>query len=235
MLDAIDMISAERTRQINQEGFAVGHDKRHFSGELAMAACYYAIPCQVEVSDKGFRASLYPDVFFPGHWGLDWAKRHSKDRIRQLVVAGALIVAEIDRLLSGSSNDKEDALLLYNATSASIGLIAAEHARQKEEGGYAAWHDKPHADDELAMAVCYYAMPRQIEVFEKGFRASIYPEMFFPVEWDLNGTKRHDKDRIEQLVIAGVFVTAAIDRLLTEKSREEPLCVSYHAPCGEKL
>lgn len=41
---------------------------------------------------------LEPFVLWPDNWLVGAAKRKGKDRVRQLVVAGALIAAEINRL-----------------------------------------------------------------------------------------------------------------------------------------
>lgn len=73
-------ISAERWRQINEEGWSPEHDDDHDKGELANAAACYAI---------GDPMGLWP-------WELSWFKLG--DRRRNLVKAGALIIAEIERL-----------------------------------------------------------------------------------------------------------------------------------------
>jgi hypothetical protein len=85
MKSGISLISAERLRQIEQEGFTAEHDAKHKLDELALAACYYAMPERM----------LF---LFPANWHQHWAKRDNKGRIRQLVTAGALVAAEIDRL-----------------------------------------------------------------------------------------------------------------------------------------
>ena len=97
-----EMIIAERDRQIEQEGFDAKHDAGlyHRDGELAWAACYYAMPEPLVLRDGGYRVTVYPIALFPDNWDPLWAKRDSKDRISQLVAAGALIAAEIDRLLA---------------------------------------------------------------------------------------------------------------------------------------
>ncbi|MFW5941910.1 MAG: hypothetical protein ACOC9X_04190 [bacterium] len=80
------LIARERLRQIHEEGYSADHDDQHDGEELAEAAAFYAIPEQ------------YGDllVFWP--FGDDPVRRR-KDRVRQLAIAGALIAAEIDRLL----------------------------------------------------------------------------------------------------------------------------------------
>ncbi len=89
------LIAAERERQITKEGWTAEHDDQHEDSELAWAACYYAMPCP-----KAHDGTVIPPfVMFPENWDESWAKRNGfKDRVRDLVKAGALIAAEIDRL-----------------------------------------------------------------------------------------------------------------------------------------
>jgi hypothetical protein len=83
MIAALDAIAAERVRQIGVEGCSPEHDdEQHSGGELADAAACYARGKQM--------SGVWP-------WTDEWWKPGS-DRRRQLVKAGALIVAEIERL-----------------------------------------------------------------------------------------------------------------------------------------
>jgi hypothetical protein len=83
-------ISNERLRQIQAEGWTPEHDDEHTRGQLAMAAAYYAIS---HLARKDGRCP-YAALLWP--WSMDWLKR--KSRRHDLVRAGALIVAEIERL-----------------------------------------------------------------------------------------------------------------------------------------
>lgn len=84
----VELIADERRRQIEEEGYSGKHDdKINQSGELASAACYYALP---ETDTEAIR-------MYPPNWALMHRKKESKSRLRQLVVAGALLAAEIDR------------------------------------------------------------------------------------------------------------------------------------------
>jgi hypothetical protein len=85
------LIAAERQRQIDVEGWTPEHDDEHSSSELNRAARFYAKKAQYPES--------YTDVKAPMGWPWDteWWKP-SPDPIRNLVKAGALIAAEIDRL-----------------------------------------------------------------------------------------------------------------------------------------
>ncbi|XAI95577.1 hypothetical protein [Nostoc phage Nsp-JY21] len=87
-------VLAERARQVNEEGWAEDHDDTHSEGELAKAAgCYAWIAAQSD----GLRAAFdRPPPIWPAEWSEDWWK--PTDRRRDLVKAGALILAEIERL-----------------------------------------------------------------------------------------------------------------------------------------
>lgn len=82
-----DLIAAERQRQIDSEGWTPEHDDGH-ANDLVLAAIAY--------SYEGIRPNhpMAPAIW---PWDEEWWKP-SEDRIRNLVKAGALIAAEIDRL-----------------------------------------------------------------------------------------------------------------------------------------
>jgi hypothetical protein len=94
-MGAIDDIAAERGRQIDREGWSRDHDDTHSNGELAMAAGTYAwIAGQSDEVRQTFIRFSPPT--WPEEWSDGWWK--PTDRRRDLVKAGALIVAEIERL-----------------------------------------------------------------------------------------------------------------------------------------
>lgn len=82
---ALADVAAERARQINVEGWTIEHDNRHSYNEISIAAACYII---AEPDDE----------VVPGAW--PWAAEYwkPKSRRRNLVRAGALILAEIERL-----------------------------------------------------------------------------------------------------------------------------------------
>lgn len=84
----LDVI-AERRRQIEVKGRTPEHDDGHTGGELAAAAACYVMAAYLG-SDDGFSPGLWP-------WADEWRKP-SKSPRRDLVKAGALIIAEIERL-----------------------------------------------------------------------------------------------------------------------------------------
>jgi hypothetical protein len=81
-----ELIAAERQRQIDAEGWTPEHDDTHADGELACAAACYAIG----------RANVTIEGVYLWPWENRWWK--PAPRIRELVKAGALIAAEIDRV-----------------------------------------------------------------------------------------------------------------------------------------
>ncbi len=87
----IALITAERQRQIREEGWTAEHDDKHDMGELAKAAACYAVGEQIIKEGYGYSTELWP-------WDTEWWNP-SSDPIRNLTKAGALIAAEIDRLL----------------------------------------------------------------------------------------------------------------------------------------
>ncbi len=106
-MNGVEMIARERKRQIDEEGFTSSHDDCHALGEIAMAAACYAAPELIFTrSDYAYGVSFQD----PWPWGSPYDKRPRKGnvvspncprkkRITLLVKAGALIAAEIDRLL----------------------------------------------------------------------------------------------------------------------------------------
>ena len=91
------LIYDERMRQIHSELWTEKHDDKHVKGELAMAGVCYGSLAEDQIS-RGYTAStskIPPPDLWP--WDAGWWKP-SDDPIRNLVKAGALIAAEIDRL-----------------------------------------------------------------------------------------------------------------------------------------
>ena len=94
MKTGIEIIAEERDRQIAKEGYTKEHDSQYRKGELGLAAASYAIP-------SWFRAAPDRKKQIPFCWPFSdelW-KPTPNDRIKELAKAGALIAAEIDRLI----------------------------------------------------------------------------------------------------------------------------------------
>ena len=96
-MNAIELIKAERERQVSAEGWTAEHDDQHSEHELARAAVCYTMPpfarnLTASTNETGDRVPLrWP-------WNCEWWKPSPQNRVRELVKAGALIAAEIDRL-----------------------------------------------------------------------------------------------------------------------------------------
>lgn len=87
-MNGADLIAAERQRQVEQEGWTPGHDDEHGDGSIAEAALSYLL-----LYAKG------RDAIATMQWPWDEGSwKPSDDSVRNLVKAGALIAAEIDRL-----------------------------------------------------------------------------------------------------------------------------------------
>jgi len=90
-VDGCQLIAQERKRQIAKEGWSAQHDdKVNCKGELARAAICYAATSYTW-SDPHKLEDIWP-------YDSEWWKPDHKHTIRNLVKAGALIAAEIDRL-----------------------------------------------------------------------------------------------------------------------------------------
>lgn len=96
MKTGIELICEERQRQISQEGWTAEHDDQHSCGELSVAAAIYAAPGAAQGLPVGQRPRNKILPFWP--WDIGWYKPTPDNRVRELVKAGALIAAEIDRL-----------------------------------------------------------------------------------------------------------------------------------------
>lgn len=98
----------ERQRQLVDEGHTPQHDDRYRKGQLAAAAACYACPVQLFTMVQRAGSVEFVD---PWPWDDEYDKRPRvrgavdrgsqtlEGRVRELEKAGALVAAEIDRLL----------------------------------------------------------------------------------------------------------------------------------------
>lgn len=86
-----DRISRERSRQWAVKGWSSDHDAHHTGGDLIAAAVCYAMQADPEGAGESAVDSWPWDE---SYW------RPSEDPVRNLEKAGALIAAEIDRILA---------------------------------------------------------------------------------------------------------------------------------------
>jgi hypothetical protein len=95
-MTGIELITQERERQIKIEDFSAEHDDELINGELSDAAACYALSPEylaMIVDDGGpFLQTVWP-------FSMGWYKQTMGDRKRDLSKAGALIAAELDRLI----------------------------------------------------------------------------------------------------------------------------------------
>ena len=119
-MNGVEIIASERGRQTGPLGYDEKHDDTHTEGELALTAICYAAP------DRVFIRTVHDDdgrVMFEDPWPWDEEEDDRRtdtgrllsnspphldldDRIDQLAKAGALIAAEIDRLLRVRENER---------------------------------------------------------------------------------------------------------------------------------
>lgn len=126
----VSLIAAERQRQIEVEKWDEKHDHSSAgNGQLAGAALCYTANYLNKTHGEGFaRAQVYgiPETDFMVNsgdrgdrrlqkggwkdawpWDAKWDKREKHDKIRSLVIAGALIAAELDRILSNNEINQQ--------------------------------------------------------------------------------------------------------------------------------
>ena len=96
-------------RKSHQKRWTRKHDKEeHWNGDLARAAAVYALP----LDDRD--QSVFGKPLCAYLWPWDWENDYRPDisstltgRVKELVKAGALIAAEIDRLLDAGGRKRK--------------------------------------------------------------------------------------------------------------------------------
>jgi len=97
----IDLIATERQEQIEKHNRDIDYDLRHNSlNQLATAA---GVLCVSDLNSRG-RDVIMENKPIGWHPGI-WEKMCAKDKMERLIIAGALIAAEIDRMLASSNSD----------------------------------------------------------------------------------------------------------------------------------
>lgn len=91
------LIAEERERQISDEGYSSEHDHLHPSYVLAKAGVAYAL---LDIPKKR-------DVAMKTYWPWERAQFKPKDKKRNLIRAGALIAAAIDRMATEEEHTAE--------------------------------------------------------------------------------------------------------------------------------
>lgn len=106
MKTGTELIAEERARQIQSEGWTADHDDGHRRLQMTRAAACYLLntweKSKLEESATGRHVvAAAVNVLWP--WEQEWWKP-SSDPVRNLVKAGALIAAELDRLQRASNS-----------------------------------------------------------------------------------------------------------------------------------
>lgn len=97
--DAARDVLAERQRQISVEGWTPEHDDEHKNGDLAIAAaCYVTNAATWLQRGTDDLRKRYADLSPGGRWPWPYKWWKPTNERRDLVKAGALILAEIERL-----------------------------------------------------------------------------------------------------------------------------------------
>jgi hypothetical protein len=86
-------VMLERERQKKVKGWTPEHDDGHDTGDIALAAAAYARHAAWSDDMRQISSGFPPDDIWPSEW--PWKP---STRRRDLVKAGALIIAEIERL-----------------------------------------------------------------------------------------------------------------------------------------
>jgi hypothetical protein len=127
MTNGMELIAAERQRQMTAEGWTPEHDDTHTHGQLLSAAyCYFWMARDLE------KVTTCP---FAWPWERSWWKP-SDDPVRNLVKAGALIAAEIDRLQRLAGADPQSAEPPVDSVAAIVDAQLAELRPQLIEAGH---------------------------------------------------------------------------------------------------
>lgn len=101
MTTGAELIAKERQRQIDVEGWIADDDDEQLHGELAIAAACYAIKdtdAKINNPDAHDAADGWP-------WGEEHDKRDQHSNLKCMVIAGALLAAEIDRMLRNAERE----------------------------------------------------------------------------------------------------------------------------------
>ncbi|QDL91635.1 hypothetical protein FDP22_07450 [Paroceanicella profunda] len=93
----IDLIAAERERQVSAEGWTPEHNDDHDAGEIAGAASAYTLSAACLLNPyHGTPLNEPPEGW---QWDASWWKPNMGDNpARDLAKSGALSAAEIDRM-----------------------------------------------------------------------------------------------------------------------------------------
>lgn len=111
MENFLELVKAERQKQINKYGYTPEHDDEHTDGSIADAAACYAstknqlfIPIGKDIEEHKALIRLWP-------WEPKYFKKSEKSREDQLITSAAMLMAEYERIvrfrqkLNGATNE----------------------------------------------------------------------------------------------------------------------------------
>jgi len=104
-IKACNLVGMERARQQTQEGYTREHDDGHTEGQLALLAAYYVI-ASMPIPGRPDMTAV-STILEQIQWALEdfgWRDVNPKSSIRDLVRAGALNLAELERRLRAEEN-----------------------------------------------------------------------------------------------------------------------------------
>ena len=110
-MTGVELIAAERQRQIDVEGWSSEHDDEHDQGEMIDAGICYAGMAACLVSDNYSDVEAREILLETWPWDMEWWKP-SDDTIRNLVKSAALLASEIDRLQRKAKMEEVDNAIL---------------------------------------------------------------------------------------------------------------------------
>lgn len=171
-MTGIERIAAERERQIKVEAWTPEHDDGHKSAELTNAATAYAEVAAMQMYVDAETPSLdaVPDCW---PWKIEYWKP-ADDPVRNLEKAGALIAAEIDRLLRlHKTRERADAgINILDQIAEAAGGQAQLHVFKNESG------EVVHAFGTMS-----FPLPKTHWIYQKddtpaGFQSNVPPMPF---------------------------------------------------------
>ena len=92
----VELIAQERKRQLGELGYTRQEDEKYTESQLAFAAATYAIPDHLRQYSKATKE--------PHFWPWNAESFKPAPRVVELRKAGALIAAEIDRLINSDKS-----------------------------------------------------------------------------------------------------------------------------------
>ena len=98
MKTGVELIAEERQRQIDKEGWTAEHDDGHYAFELTRAAATYLVNTIEKEVDCGVMGRHVLAAAANALWPWDPNDHKPKRTLKNLIRAGALIAAEIDRI-----------------------------------------------------------------------------------------------------------------------------------------